>query len=186
MENEDSPWCSGGEYCCWVGGCRADLSFCFSNDLSIAKWPCTVNQWEQEISLNVQEWGIWDLHILLGTLVLHLGEPKSPNAVEMVENQSGLVSCIVPNVTPGCRSRASLCWNDTALQAARSLKTNRYGLIGMRSPPRGWQKSLIRNTAFGVWDCRSRLCSFCWIFFSPRNFPPQLYYPFYFSLVEKR
>lgn len=45
------------------------------------------------------------------------------------------------------------------------LKTIRCGLIGMRSPPRGWQKSVIRNAAVGVWDCRSWLCSFCWIFF---------------------
>lgn len=122
-----------------VGGCRAELSFCFS----MAKSSCTANQWEQEIRLNAQERGIRDLQILPSTSVLELGEPDMGEAGENKK-------CVWPRVL--CQTwlldaeaaAEHLCAEMTPLcSLAGYLKSDRCGLISIRSPPRGWQKSVI-------------------------------------------
>lgn len=67
---------------------------------------------------------------------------------------------------------------------ASYLKSNRCGLIGMRSPPRGWQKSVTGSIPVGVGDCKNWF-SFCLLF--SRSFSLQLSCPFlYFALVKEK
>lgn len=163
-----------------VGGCRAELSFCFS----MAKSSCIANQWEQEIRLNAQERGIRDLQILPSTSVLELGEP---DVGEAGENKK----CVWPRVLcqtwllDAAAAAEHLSAEMTPLcSLAGYLKSNRCGLIGMRSPPRGWQKSVTGSIPVGVGDCRNWF-SFCLLF--SRSFSLQLSCPFlYFALVKEK
>lgn len=116
----------------------------------------------------------------------YLAEPKSPHAVEITGNKERVCPRVLCQTCLLDAIAIHLCAEIIQLfSLPRYINSNRCGLIGMRSPPGVWQKSVPGSTSLGVWEGMNLFSSFYFIF--SRSFPPATlldFVPYHFTFFS--